>query len=336
MTVESQGTEVTEITSTEGGQGNGVQSPTSGVSESATEAKGLASLPTPDSDIVKKAGSVTPAAGTPAAYAPNFKFKLHDKELEFDDWVKGAIKDPETEKKARDIFERAYGLDVVKQDRQTLKTENHTLKERISSTDKALEQLGDYVAKDDFDSFFGELKIPEEKILRYALKLVERNQWSPEQKATWQASKDAERRAETAESRAQQLEARQQQVDVQQREFELNQVMSKPDIAPAVQAYNSGMANPGAFRDLVLHFGNAAAMQGKDISAEEAVNVAMRYLRGANPNLGQTPSQQSSVVQAHGKPVIPNIQGRGTSPVKSAIKSLDDIRKLTRELEARG
>ena len=40
----------------------------------------------------------------------------------------------------------------------------------------------------------------------------------------------------------------------------------------------------------------------------------------------------TKVVEPNSAPVIPNVQGRGTSPVRSTIKSLDDIKKRYSEL----
>jgi hypothetical protein len=50
----------------------------------------------------------------PPVYTPNTKFKVMDKEHEFDAWLAPHIKDAETEKKAKELYEKAYGLDYVK------------------------------------------------------------------------------------------------------------------------------------------------------------------------------------------------------------------------------
>lgn len=293
---------------------------------------------TNDSDVTgdtEVTGDVASAEGAAQpVYTPNFKFKFKDKDLEFDDWAKGAIKDAETEKKVRDLYTRANGLEVTKQKADSLATENQELKQQVANTDQFLDRVGQYVAREDFDSFFEELKIPPEKILKYAIGLAERENWTEQQKAEWTASRTARREADQYKAQYEETHSAMNQLKVQRREFELQQIMSRQDVAQAVQAYNTGMANPSAFRDLVIQIGSAAAARGVDLPAETAVAEAMRYLRGANPNLGQAPQRQ--VVQHTDKPVIPSIQGRGTSPVKPAIKSLDDVRKLAREREAQG
>jgi hypothetical protein len=56
-------------------------------------------------------------------------------------------------------------------------------------------------------------------------------------------------------------------------------------------------------------------------------------LKAINPSLGVAPvAGGAQIVQASQKPVIPNIQGRGTSAVKPAVKSLEDLKKRAKEL----
>lgn len=331
--VESQGQETTTIETT------GAE----GASQAATTPEGAAEAqasPTPGAapePVVTKAGAA--AAPAKPAYTPNFKFKVLDKEHEFDDFVRGAIKDADTEKKLRDIYERAYGLDSVKSDRQTLKGELSTLKDRLAKTDGAIETLNGFIGKNDYDSVFDALGISKDKILRYAVELVQRDQWTPEQKASWEAGRSAQQQAAYYQQQNQQLMQSQQQLAVQQRSFELERVVSAPDISAVAQAYDAGMGTPGAFREYVIRIGQAYAAQGKDIPAAEAVQEAVKHLRAVNPSLGVSAgaaAPASNVVAGNTKPVIPNIQGRGTSAVKSTIRTLDDLKKRAREMEAMG
>jgi hypothetical protein len=51
-------------------------------------------------------------------------------------------------------------------------------------------------------------------------------------------------------------------------------------------------------------------------------------LIGFNGNGAGTPPAQPQAVAPEQKPVIPNIQGRGTSPVRKVPKSIDDMRAM--------
>lgn len=282
------------------------------------------------SDIGKK--KVTDVVTETPKYAANYKFKVLDKEHEIDEFLRPVIKDADTEKKIKELYEKAYGLDSVKQDRQTLKGELSETKQKLEQTDQALELLSEYVRTKDFDSFFEGLNIPKQDILQYALQLVQREQMSPEQKAQWEASRNAQMQARYYEQQNAQLMQSQQQFAVQQRTWELQQAMSQPEAKLVAEAYNQGIGNPEAFQDYVIQIGQAYAARGHDIPAQQAVAEAMKHLKAMNPSLGQSQSQASQVVQPSAKPVIPNIQGRGTSAVKSTVKSLDDLRKKAKEM----
>lgn len=281
---------------------------------------------------IGKTAKDAPAPAETPAFTPNFKFKVLDKEHEIDEFIRPAIKDSDSEKKIRELYEKAYGLDSVKNDRQTLKSELAETKEKMAQTDAALEVIGGFVRKKDFDSFFESLNIPKQEILQYALQLVQREQMSPEQKAQWEASRQAQQQARYLEQQNQQLLQSQQQFAVQQRTWELQQAISSPDVRALADAYNAGMGSPEAFQDYVIQIGQAYAARGHDIPAQQAVAEAIKHLRAVNPSLGAS-QQAAQVVQPSAKPVIPNIQGRGTSAVKSTVKSLDDLRKKAKEIQ---
>jgi hypothetical protein len=320
-----------ETQSTGGSSSEATSAKTSDAPE--TLASKIAGLGKTSNKTVGDSASTTQTAAP--SYTPNSKFKVLDKELEFEDWAKSAIKDAETEKKVRELHEKAYGLDSIKQDRQTLKTELGEAKERIASTDRALETVGQYARQKDWDSFFDALKIPKNDILQYALQLVQREQMPPEQKQAWEDQRRAQQQARYYQEQNQSLTQKTQSLEVQQLEFQLSQVMSKPDFSPVIDAYNAGMANPGAFKDFVVRIGQSYAASGNVISAEQAVTEAVRHLRAANPQIGApvaTTPVASQVVQPSSKQTLPNISGRGASPVRSAVKSLDDLKQRAREV----
>lgn len=335
MSLENEGTGATEIAS---GQEQGNVSGQTDTSKETASGQTAASAGTQTVDPgVPVQGAGAEGGITPPVFTPNFKFKIYDKDYEIPEWARGGIKDPEVEKQAREVFEKFYGFDIVKQDRNTTKAELAEAKDYIARTDADLTRLGQLVRDGDFDTFFGELKIPEDKILQYAIQLAERRQWTPEQRQAWQDSQSAKAQNRALLDTNRSLETENQRVAVQQREFEVNSVMSRQDVLPVVQAYNQGMGSPSAFKELVIEIGNAAwASRQEDLTAEQAVQRALRYIRGANPNIGKPSPVSNGVVTPSDKSVLPNIQGRGASPVRTTVKSLDDIKRITREREAQG
>lgn len=269
----------------------------------------------------------------PPAYTPNYKFKVMDKEHEIDEWLRPVIKNQDLEKKVKELYEKAYGLETIKPKHQAVKDELEQSKSKIAETDKALDILGKYVSENDFDSFFEGLNIPKNKILEYALELVKREQMSPEQKAQWQSSKQAKEAARYYEAENSRLQQSQQQFAVQQRTFELDVALGVPEAKAVAEAYNAGMGSQGAFKDYCIQIGQAYAARGQDIPANVAVSEAVKHLKAINPSLGSvTGINAAQVVQSSQKPVIPNIQGRGTSAVKPAVKSLEDLKRRAKEL----
>ena len=300
---------------------------TEAAAKTAVEPTGLDSLKvapkqmvSPDSEAVKP------------AYNPNYKFKAYQKEYEIDEWARAYIKDEETEKKFKKLYERAYGYDFKSQKHDELKSEFEKVRESYDQTDKALKTLSGYVQENDFDSFFDGLNIPKNKVLEYALELVKREQMPPDQRQQWEANQQARHAAKYYQAQNEQLLANQQAFAVQQRTFELDNALQSAEAKPIVEAYNAGMGSPDAFKEYVIQIGQAFAARGQDIPAQQAISEAMKHLRAINPSLGVQTASQVQVVQPSSKPTIPNIQGRGTSAVKTTVRSLDDLKRKAREL----
>ena len=131
-----------------------------------------------------------------------------------------------------------------------------------------------------------------------------------------------------------------EQVQSREREFELHVVMAQPQITE-VAGKLEAMMGEGAFRQLVIDEGTKAwTLYQRDISAQDAVNLVMqRFGKLANGNGMQAPvvpnyqtQSQQTIPNGNGRPpIIPNVTGKGTSPVKKVPKSIDDIKKVYQE-----
>lgn len=316
----------------------------SATTESVTESKpaeSSGSVEAKPQDVKVSDKPVIGADGKPAApnpYTPNYKFLHQEKEVEFDDWIKSAIKDADTEKKARELFQRAYGLEAAKEDRRLASTQLKEIQQKYNQTEQAIEKLASYAKNKDWDSFFESLAIPKEDILRYSLDIVKRDNMSPEQKAQYEAEKQYRQQASYYEQQYNQLLESNKQMAVQQRHSQLQQELSKQESKQFAQAYDQTVGQQGAFEDYVISVGRYFAQQGNDIPVSEAVAIATQQIRKINPTLGMEiqqapmPSQGQNVVEAKQKPVLPNIKGRGTSAVKSSYRSLDELKQKAKEL----
>lgn len=288
----------------------------------------------------KLAGLDKTAQPVAPAYTPNYKFKALDKEFEFDEWLRPHVKSQEHEKKLRELYEKAYGLDHVKSERDKIRTEYKTVNEQYSSLNRGLDQLTSMLKNKDFHGFFNSLEIPEQDILQYALSRVQYSQLPPEQRAIFDQQYAEKQRLAYYEQENRDLVVAYQNQMGQQRSYELDGYLSRPEVASTVSAFDARVGYPGAFRDEVIRRGQyyANLPNAQDIPVEQAVREIMNL---AGPIAAQAMAQQapqdmglSQQVQAQqSKPVIPNIKGRGTSPAKKVVRSISDLRKLHASME---
>lgn len=273
-------------------------------------------------------------ATAPQTYTPNFKFKVHDKEHEIDPLFRDLIKDADTEKKIREMHERAFGLDHVKTDRTKLREQVQQVTQAKTQQDQALSLLGGYLQKKDFDSFFEHTKVSEDDVLRWAIKVAERRQ-NPQLQAQHQQERQASTQMQQLQAQNQSLLQNYEQVALQAREFELNQLLGKSDVMQAAQAFEARVGRPGAFKEEVakrgfLHWKTT----GRDVTAEQAVSEVMNLLgitaQAPAAQVAQLAQAGTQAKAPEGKPVIPNIQGRGTSPVAKVPSSVAELRAMAR------
>jgi hypothetical protein len=305
-------------------------------------------------------GAEQTAPVVPPAYTPNFKFKYLDAELnkqvekEMDEWVRGYIKDAETEQKFQKLYAKAHGLDAAVQSREKHKGEALSLRQEIGDTRKSLNVLSGYVQNGDMQSFFEALKIPEDKVLKYAYERMQYRELSPEQRAAYDGQRDIAAKAQFLEEQNQSMAQHMQSIAVQTRESELSQTLNDPQVAQVAQSFDQRVGMPGAFRNEVIRRGQLYWHQfQKDIPAHQAVNEVL-HLMGGLPQPQQAPAPQQEAPTAHPnvsspqgtaalgshptpearRPIIPNIQGSGASPAKKIPRSISDLKKLAQSMNA--
>lgn len=287
--------------------------------------------------------------GAPPAYTPNFKYKVLKEEREIPEWARSIVTSQDAEKQVRDLFERADGLESVKQHRDLLVQENSQMREQWAPFVQNAQQALDCARKGDLDSFFNIVGIPEQAILKYALYRLQLRD-KPEALAAHNELVGLRQQNMTLQ---QQVEAAQQQaqaIAIAQKQQELEVTLARPEIHAAAQAFDARFGKPGAFRAEVIRRAQMMhAMTGQDPSSEEAAMEMLRMIgwQGGGTSMTQPPAQNgagNAGVVAGGtagasggggnKPTLPNIRSKGGSPVKAAPKSTDDLRKLAREKAA--
>lgn len=300
------------------------------------------------------------AAAAPAAYKPNLKFNALGKEFDLPEWAAKGITDEKSEKEIKEVFEKAHGLEHVKmrntelsKNLENVSGEHEVLvdgvKELSNIYKEAVETGNAYRLRD----FFSKLKIPREVILQYAAAEVEYMEMEAGQRQMVDNQLRAQQEAREQRAQSSQFQNSAYQAEVRARTIQLDTVLAKPEIAAAVQAFESQPGRkPGDFKMEVVRNGRYAWTVDKvDLSVEENLNqVIQRFglnaLQAPAPQAQQAPQAQAQpnaqapaapqapavIPAAHQKvPVIPSVNGRNTSPTKQKPASIADLRELAKK-----
>ena len=280
----------------------------------------------------------------PAPYEPNFKFKVMDQEREFDDWAKELVKSPDDEKKYREIMEKVYGIDHIKQDREQLKTqleEKAAIEQNYNNISRSLDTLTQYVGQGNYTAFFDSLKIPRNEVLQWAAEQVKLAEMDPAQRQQYEQSTMAQKNQVLLSQQNQDYQTQLANLQHNQRMMELDNYLGRDDISQHVQVFDQRVGNSGAFKQAVVERALLHYHQNKqDISVQQAVDEVLKFsglqtapgpAQNSQPATPSGPTAPNSSAQPQApekKPVIPAVNGSSASVTKPAVKSLDDIRKL--------
>lgn len=340
-TTETEGTEPTETTGEpadtetpaeseggdEGAEGEGEQAETEEDGEGAADVEG------------EGEGQNT--------FKPNVKFKVLDKEMEIPKEFQSLMKDPESEKKVRELFEKAHGLDVVKtkltetrQQRDQVVQQHQALQAQIGKARSVYQNAIKSGNLHRMDDFFRMLSIPVDHIMAYAIEKAKLAEMDPEQRQLIESRLQAEREREAAAEEAAGYQYETNNRDLELKRLQLEVGLGRPETQNMAQELESKFGRPGLFREEVIAAGEAAWFnERKNISVDEAIKrVAAKFgLTGkqapaaqSKPAGGGTPNPGAKKVIQRSTTTIPNVNGAGgASPLKTTKpKSIEDIKKL--------
>jgi hypothetical protein len=275
-----------------------------------------------------------------------------DKEHEIPEYLRQAIKDADTEKQVKEIFEKAYGLDVVKPRFKETREKLQTVEQRLAQRESQVQQVIQLAKQGDVRAISKLLGISKEKVFQYALQELQYEELPPEQKAQYEQQQ--QEREELARLRQENqrlakdkdstlVQVRIQQLDSLLATGEVKQVAGKMDALFAQQGAKNFQGQPKTFRDLVMEQGFLISeMTGKDATPEQALQAAMALAirepsaatQAPTPSIAAAPESAAakSAAQATPPPVIPNIAGKGASPTRKSPKSIADLKKLHAEM----
>lgn len=279
----------------------------------------------------------------PNAFSPNFKYKALLQEKEIEEFWRPLIKDADSEKKVKDFMSRIDGFDFVKSSRDKIEKQFESLNTDYQNQSKIVNQVQDSLSKGDLNSVFRQLGVNKESIFKWTQEQLQMMELPPEQRKAYEDAENLRIQQSQMQEQMSQYKEMYEQQAVQARTMQLDYVLSRPEIAQTSHNWDTLQGQPGAFRDLVIQEAQAAYYQsGRDLSAEQAAQLVMRKfgkvmtMSGSQqaPQAQATSSQTPQVINQQAKPVIPNINGKGTAPIKKVPKSLDDLKRMQKELAA--
>jgi hypothetical protein len=281
------------------------------------------------------------AAADAAAFQAKLKYKVLKEEKDFPDWAKPLATTPETETQLKDLLERADGIESVKAHRDQLIQQTQQFQQEVMPFVADARKALAFAKGGDLKSFFEMTGVPDAAVLKYALKVIQHNE-NPQLAAQEEHQRQLQLKNQQLQDQAQQYQNGYQELAVQQKDFELSVALSRPEILATVQAFDAKVGTPGAFRTEVIRRGQAyAAMGQKNVSAEQVVTEVVQLLTWQGQS-AQNPPPPAGVQNGAGAPMgatahvpppaLPNLRGKGGSPVKKAFKSTDELRKHARSL----
>ena len=313
----------------------------SGWPTQAPEKKETVSGQTSQSQTVSGQESVDSAvSGQASAYQPNYKFVAGKKEYEIPEMYRGLIKDADTEKQIKEIFEKAHGIDFVKSERARLQEEYKGYRGQTEPIMQIAQKLEYHRQKGDLTSYFQTLGLNKQDVWKWALQQAELENLPQDQKAVYDQHRAAEQRAWELEQQLQAQQSQFQQFQVSQRSAELDQHLSTPEMVAIQQAYDSRKSPdaPTFKQELILRGQTYWHTRQQDVPPAQLVNE-MKQMFGhlvqsspqAQPQVAAQMQTQSQVQAPKTVPVIPNTGSGHVSPTAKKPSSMEDWKKIYQE-----
>lgn len=293
---------------------------------------------------------------TESDFEPDFKYTVLDQEKEFDDRIKAAITDKESEEYFRDLVTKAEGLDTYKEKLESKTNEIEQVKQEYTQTQSQYEQLKggveqlDQLLKQDFGTFQKHLDIPDKAVLDRARQILELQE-NPQEKARVDSYHQQQIDGLRNQNQMQQLQQQNSQLAQRQHEQDVQMAINQPEIKTFQQHFDQRMGE-GAFRRHVEQYGALEYQQKQRyVQPLEAVQTVYNQYKnllgnenamtvpGSNAqSQGNTQQQAPTTPQQEQKanpPKPPSSLGSGVNQTatKRRVKTLADLYKLADEAE---
>jgi hypothetical protein len=284
------------------------------------------------------------AAAAVAAYKANFKFKAAGKEMEVPEMLRGVIKDADSEKYLHTLLSKAHGIEMIQDKLRGTRAERDEVRQAYTKVMEPINYGREAYGRGDLDTVFNVLAIDPNKVLQWAVKKVQLSQMPADQRQIHEANEQAQRRnweleRQTADLARGNLDSQANQISQM-----MDLVLERPDINAVAQSYDTKRGKEGSFRDLMAMMGDREFHNngGKIISPLEAAKLAVELIgekfgaqaQPAPAALAPAAQPAAATTQEKAKITLPNAGGsKSAAPAKAKVKSLDDLRRIHKEMQ---
>lgn len=316
----------------------------------------------PTTDVVVDTAPVEgapqePVVGdAPKEYVPDFHYRFKDEKREMDEFWKGFIKDPESEKRIRDTLQRADAVEMYKSKVTEVAQEvEHykQLEQQYSPVIERLEEIKTMYAEGRDQEALAALGFTTERVLesmddqavynearrRLQFKNLpeEQKQVYHEKKKIYAESVEKERRYQTE---LQQREAGYSQVFsqlVEMTKSQMSQELARPEVKSLSDKFDA-QNGEGAFAEFVRKQGEILVNeQGRYLTPSEVVTHVMKtfgaFVTPVSAGVGSAAPQQTQNIITK-KASIPSVSSTSGSPAKQGISSMADIKRIRAQMSA--
>lgn len=306
------------------------------VEEQQTQESEVSSIEDVKNKVSEEVQEESVETAQPEEYVPNYKFNVASKEYEIPEKFRALMKSKEDEAELKDLFTKAQGLDYIKNREATIKQENEYFKTKVipeyQKQDAIINELSEYVKRDDFDSYFERLGIDPKRLEQWMYK---RLSLTPEQRDLYNQTRELQKQAYQAQMETEHWKGQAQTISQAQEEQHLKNVLQQLDFT-LNKSENKGMVDSfdaingaGSFQRKVIEYAAFLRQtQGVDLTPEQAVE---KYKELAYPKGSGVVSKVQAGVPKD-KPVLPMIKSKPHSPTAKQITSIQQIREKAQAL----
>ena len=311
------------------------QAKTSDVAANAVEKSSASAIAPAGAAIAAGIPGEAPIIDGKPAYIPNFKYKAALQEKELDPFFHSLVKDADSEKKVKDLFTKVDAFDFVKGRKEQIEQQHGQLQGDFEFLNQTVNNVIKARDSGDLKSVFRQLNITKESLFKYVQQELQVMEMPPEQQQQYAQFEQAQMQKMNLEQQVQGLQKQYEHQAVQARAMQLDVALSRPEVANFATAWDAN-GEPGSFKSFVIEEAKKVFYDTRqDLSPEEAIGLVMkRFGKFLNTGDAVMPPPQAvpQTMSQQAKPVIPNITGKAASPIKKVPRSLDDLKKLAKEM----